>query len=197
MRASQLFLCALASLSLSACANDGITTTVSQMSDAYDSDDYAHEATVKDILVVVRGTAFGLDQQSLERLVTQNMQGGGWGPHPHFTTVPSNNVGKMFSYVMVLNAPPGVTAEAVCSNPSRIPAITQAPPAGEVRLLGTMCRYDADMIDVSARADNIIGPQDPRFHRLIQATMMELTTPLTNDRLLLHNNDSGGDSNNP
>lgn len=196
MRRSRLFLCAIASLGLGACANDGITT-VTQMSSAYDSDDYAHEASVKDILVVVRGSAFGLNQQQLEGLVIENMQGAGWGPNPHFTTVPGNNVGKMFSYVMVLNGPPDITADAVCRNPSKIPALKQAPPPGEVRFLGTMCRYDADMIDVDARAENITGAQDPRFRELIRTAMLELTTPLTEDRLLLHNDDDGGDSNNP
>jgi hypothetical protein len=57
-----------------------------------------------------------------------------------------------------------------------------------------MCRYNDDMIEVNGKIDNVVGPQDPRFHTLIQAAMIELTTPQTNERLLLHNND-GGDSN--
>lgn len=197
MRASHLFLFSLAALGLGACASDGITT-VTQMSSAYDSDDYAHEASVKDILVVVRGSAFGLNQPQLEQVVTQDMQGGGWGPNPHFTTVPGDNVGKMFSYVMVLNAPDDLTAEAACNNPSKIPVVTQAPPVGAVHLLGTMCRYDASMIDTNARAVDVTGPQDPRFRELIRTAMMQLTTPLTSDSLLLHNEDSGGGGgNNP
>jgi hypothetical protein len=196
MRVSHLFLFSLAALGLGACANDGITT-VTQMSTAYDSDDYAHEASVKDIFVVVRGEAFGLSQQQLEQIVTQDMQGGGWGPNPHFTTVSGNNVGKMFSYVMVLNPSEGLTADAVCNNPSKIPAITQAPPSGVTRLLATMCRYDASMIGTNARAVDVTSPQDPRFRELIRTAMMELTTPLTRDGLLLHNDDGGGNSTTP
>jgi hypothetical protein len=196
MRVSHLFLFLLAALGLGACANDGITT-VTQMSTAYDSDDYAHEASVKDIFVVVRGEAFGLSQQQLAQIVTQDMQGGGWGPNPHFTTVPGDNVGRMFSYIMVLNPSDGLTADAACNNPSKIPDVTQAPPAGVTRLLATMCRYDASMIGTNARAVNVTSPQDPRFRELIRTAMMELTTPLTRDGLLLHNDDGGGDSTTP
>lgn len=193
MRIAHLLLSGAMALTVVACARSDGISTVSQLDDRYDSDDYAHEASVTPILVVVRGTAFGLDQRSLEQAVASNMQGADWGPHARFTTVPSNNVAKMFSFVMLVNGPRDATAAALCRDPSKAPAGITAPPAGEVRLIGGLCRYDQDMAEVTGRIDGVSGPQDPRFRKLIVAATQELTTPQTNQRLLLHNND-GGDS---
>lgn len=197
MRTAHLVLSAVAALGLAACVRSDGISTVSSMDDRYDSDDYAHEASVKPILVVVRGTAFGLDQKALENTVTKNMQGSDWGPHARFTTTPGKDDAKIFSFVMLVNGPRNATAAALCRDPSKAPAATQAPVAGEVRLLGGLCRYDQNMTEVTGRVDGVTGPQDPKFHKLIVAAMQELTTPMTT-QLLMHNTggDDGG-SNNP
>jgi hypothetical protein len=193
MRIAHLLLSGAMAITLMACVRSDGISTVSQLDDRYDSDDYAHEASVTPILVVVRGTAFGLDQRSLEQAIASNMQGADWGPHARFTTVPSNDVAKIFSFVMLVNGPRNATAAELCRDPSKAPAAITATPAGEVRLIGGLCRYDQDMAEVTGRIDGVNGPQDPRFRRLIVAATQELTTPQTNQRLLLHNND-GGDS---
>jgi hypothetical protein len=193
MRIAHLLLSGAMAITLMACVRSDGISTVSQLDDRYDSDDYAHEASVTPILVVVRGTAFGLDQRSLEQAIASNMQGADWGPHARFTTVPSNDVAKIFSFVMLVNGPRNATAAELCRDPSKAPAAITATPAGEVRLIGGLCRYDQDMAEVTGRIDGVNGPQDPRFRKLIVAATQELTTPQTNQRLLLHNND-GGDS---
>jgi hypothetical protein len=119
------------------------------------------------------------------------MQGADWGPHARFTTTPSNDVAKMFSFVMLVNGPLNATAAALCADPSKAPAATAAPTTGEVRLIGGLCRYDQDMAEVTGQVEGVTGPQDPKFHNLIVAATQELTTPQTNQRLLLHNNDGG------
>jgi hypothetical protein len=191
MRTAHLLLSATAVLALAACARSDGIRTVSQYDDRFDSDDYAHEASVKPILVVVRGTAFGLDQRTLEQAIATSMQGADWGPHARFTTTPSNDVAKMFSFVMLVNGPLNATAAALCADPSKAPAATAAPTTGEVRLIGGLCRYDQDMAEVTGQVEGVTGPQDPKFHNLIVAATQELTTPQTNQRLLLHNNDGG------
>jgi hypothetical protein len=193
MRIAHLLLSGAMALTLVSCARSDGISTVSQLDDRYDSDDYAHEASVTPILVVVRGTAFGLDQRTLEQAVAANMQGADWGPHARFTTVRSSDVAKIFSFVMLVNGPRNATAAELCRDPAKAPAAVTAPPAGEVRLIGGLCRYDQDMAEVTGRIDGVSGPQDPRFRNLIVAATHELTTPQTNQRLLLHNND-GGDS---
>lgn len=189
MRISHFLLSAAVALGLAACARPDGVRTVSNIGDRYDSDDYAHEASVKPILVVVRGTAFGLDQKSLENVVTSNMQGADWGPHAKFTTTPGSDVAPIFSFVMLVNGPQNATAASLCRDPSKAPASVQAPAAGEMRILGGLCRYDQYMSEVTARVDGVNGPQDPKFHSLIVAAMQELTTPMTTQRLM---HDTGG-----
>ena len=192
MRFAHLLLSGTAVLGLAACVRSDGITTVSQRDSRYESDDYAHEASVKPILVVVRGTAFGLDQRSLEQAVAGNMQGADWGPHARFTTTPSTDVGQMFSFVMLVNGPRNATAASLCRDPSRAPASIEAPPAGEIRLIGGLCRYDQNMAEVTGRVDGVSGPQDPKFRTLIVAATQELTSPQVTEHLLLHNHDSGG-----
>jgi hypothetical protein len=196
MRKVHLALSAVTALALSACVRPDGIRTVSAMDDRYDSDDYAHEATVKPIPVVVRGTAFGLDQKALESTITKNMQGADWGPHATFTTTPGPDDARIFSFVMLVNGPQNATAASLCRNPSKAPASTQAPIQGQVRLLGGLCRYDQSMTEVTGQVDGVTDPNDPKLHNLIVAAMMELTTPLTTQRLMhdIGGNDSGGPS---
>jgi hypothetical protein len=196
MRFAHLLLSSAVALTLAACARTDGIATVSQVDSRFDSDDYAHEASVKPILVVVRGSAFGLDQRSLEQVVTSNMQGADWSPHARLTTVPSNDVAKIFSYVMLVNGPSDLTAAALCRDPARIPVAVQPTPTGEVRLVGGLCRYDQDMVEVTGRLDGLSGPQDPRFRGLIAAAMQEMTSPKETEHLLLHNHDSDGGGSN-
>lgn len=192
MRLAHLLLSGAAALMLVGCVRPDGITTVSQRDSRYESDDYAHEASVKPILVVVRGTAFGLDQRALEQVVAANMQGADWGPHARFTTVPSPDNARIFSFVMLVNGPRNATAAALCRDPSQAPAATEAPGPGEFRLIGGLCRYDQNMAEVTGRVDGVAGPQDPKVHKLIVAATQELTTPQVTEHLLLHNHDSGG-----
>jgi hypothetical protein len=196
MRISHFLLSTAVVLGLAACTRPDGIRTVSSLDDRYDSDDYAHEASVKPILVVVRGTAFGLDQKALESTITENMQGADWGPHAKFTTTPGSDVAPIFSFVMLVNGPQNATAASLCRDPTKAPASTEALPAGEIRLLGGLCRYDQNMSEVTGRIDGVSGPQDPKFHNLIVAAMQELTTPMTTQRLMhdTGGNDSGGPS---
>lgn len=195
MRSAHLLLSAALALTLAGCVRaDGITT-VSQRDSRYESDDYAHEASVKPILVVVRGTAFGVDQRTLEQAVASSMQGADWGPHARFITTPSADAAKIFSFVMLVNGPRNATAASLCRDPSQAPATTEPPVSGEIRLIGGLCRYDQNMAEVTGRIDGVNGPQDPRFRNLIVAATHELTTPQVTEHLLLHNHDSGGGSN--
>jgi hypothetical protein len=194
MRKAHFVLSAVAALALASCARSDGIRTVSAMDDRYDSDDYNHEATIKPIPVVVRGTAFGLDQKALEATITKNMQGADWGGHTNFTTTPGPDDAKIFSFVMLVNGPANATAASLCRDPSKAPASTQALPQGQVRLLGGLCRYDQNMTEVTGQIDGVTGPDDPKLKNLIVAAMMELTTPMTTQRLMhdIGGNDSTG-----
>lgn len=195
MRFAHLLLSSAMAVTLVACARTDGIATVSQVDSRFDSDDYAHEASVKPILVVVRGSAFGLDQRTLEQVVASDMQGADWSPHARLTTVPSNDVAKIFSFVILVNGPQDLTAAALCRDPARMQVQAAPTASGEVRLVSGLCRYDEDMVEVTGRLDGLSGPQDPRFHNLIAAAMQEMTSPKETEHLLLHNHDSGDGGN--
>ena len=100
-------------------------------------------------------------------------------------------VAPIFSFVMMVNGPANASAATLCRDPSKAPAVTAPPAAGELRLLGGLCRYDQNMTEVTGLVGNVEGPQDPKFRNLIVAAMMELTTPMTAQRVM-HNMDTGG-----
>ncbi|MGE5540147.1 MAG: hypothetical protein ACM30I_16145 [Gemmatimonas sp.] len=192
MRLYRLAATMLVTVTVAGCTRaDGIATVSSINNDIYDSADMSREIAAKDTLVVVRGSAFGLDQRALEQAIVSDMQGAAWGPQPRLTTTPGSNVGQMWSFVMMVNGPRNVTAAALCRDPAQAPALTEALPAGEFRLVGGLCRFDKNMTEVTGRLEGVTGADDPRVRRLIMAATQELTTPTTADRFL-HQNDSSG-----
>src|SRR5437879_3292914 len=130
MRFAHPFVSATVALALAACTRaDGIATVSNINNDLFDSNDMSRELSSKDTLVTVRGSAFGLDQRSLERTIVRDMQGAAWSPKPKLTTTPGSNVGQMWSFVMMVNGPLNATAAALCADPSKAPASTEGLPS--------------------------------------------------------------------
>lgn len=160
-------------LCLGAC--DGALVT-SDESAIFTLDEYHHEASKDDLLVVVRGGLPGVDQPTLARYVVNQMQGSDWGPSAHFTANPGPNVDKMFSYVVMINGPADVTAAELCAKPAQ-PQAMQSAVSSDITLVASLCRYNETMLGVSGRVSGVNGLDNPELRRLIADATQELTRP--------------------
>lgn len=174
MHARYLTPIAIASLlCLGAC--DGALVT-SDESAIFTLDEYHHEASKDDLLVIVRGGLPGVDQPTLARYVVDQMQGADWGPHARFTASPGPDVDKMFSYVMMIDGPADITAAELCAKPAQ-PQPMRSATTGEVTLVASLCRYNETMLGVSGRVSGAKGLDNPALSRLIADATQELTRP--------------------
>jgi hypothetical protein len=161
--------------SLAACAPGGFVWTVPR-SDLNVGDDFAHEATVKDILVVVRGGAFGVDQKTLAAAVVDRMQGAAWGFNPRFTAEHGGNIGKMYSLVFFIGASDRVNALGLCAHPDTVQPITVPQSGDAIQLVGALCRFDKTVTSVAAFAGRVHGLDDPQFRTLVATATRDLTS---------------------
>jgi hypothetical protein len=168
---------ALAAALAGCSATNGVSIVEDQQTGYFASEEYGRDASSGEMTVVVRGSAFGLNQAALANLVVQNMQNNDWGPHARFTPLSGANTARMYSYVMLLNGARNVNAAALCEQPMQpLPTATDLAP-GEIRLAAALCRYNKATNTVSGRAVGVVGPYDPKMNQLIGGAVREMTRP--------------------
>jgi hypothetical protein len=158
-------------------AKGAVSFVEDQQTGYFASEEYARDVSKGDITVVVRGSAFGVDQKTLTNLVLQNMKGADWGPHARFTAASDANTARTYFYVMMLNGPVNITGAALCARPAQPLAAGPARASGEIRLVTALCRFDKIATSVSGRATGVKGPDDPNVHRLIAGAVQDVTRP--------------------
>jgi hypothetical protein len=158
-------------------ATNGVSIVEDQQTGYFAAEEYARDVSMGDLTVVVRGSAFGMDQRTLSDLVVRNMQGADWGPHARFTTASSPTTARTFSYVMMLNGPLNIGGAALCARPSQPLSAGPSLPPGEIRLVAAICRYNKIATSISGRAVGVVGPNDPKVHALIAGAVQDLTRP--------------------
>ena len=158
-------------------ATNGVSIVEDQQTGYFASEEYARDVSIGDMMVVVRGSAFGTDQKTLSDLVLRNMQGADWGPHARFTTLSAPSTARTYSYVMMLNGPLNIGGASLCARPSQPLSAGPSLPPGEIRLVAAICRFNKIATSVSGRAVGVVGPNDPKMHALIAGAVQDLTRP--------------------
>lgn len=167
-----------ASFVLASCQNQSHVSIVENHESGYfASEEYAHDATRGEMTVVVRGSAFGLDQISLEQLILKNMQDAEWGRHAHFTTKSGPEMAQVYSYVVMVNGPHSVNAASLCNKPLQAITSEPMPVAGELSIVADLCRFDKVANSVSAKVTGVMGPDDSKTGAIIALSVLELTRP--------------------
>jgi hypothetical protein len=175
-------------------ASGSVDPTVTSTTNEFRPGDLDFFASKGPVPVMVQGSAFGLDRASLERTIASDMEGANWGPDAHF--VPTSqlppNASREYSVVMALNLPRDVNVDAFCAQnmrqgaaaPSPAPAtpgdVRAAPGSGgrvNVELQAALCHNGEYVRSVSTGADNVSGPNDRAFHKMIQQATTVLTGP--------------------
>jgi hypothetical protein len=169
----------------------GASTVVYQQSaDIFNYQDVAIGSRGKPIPVVVGGGA--ASDPSLTAGVAQEIQGATWGAPLHFVPASGrelmranedpkrDQLASPYSIVMLFDAPQKVTGAQLCADPT----IADVPMAstgssGSTTLLTALCRYDRPISETTARVASIRGPNDPGIGDLVNASIKELTTPMS------------------
>lgn len=174
---------------LAACAQTSPLSTVSEdISNTYGPDDFARQATVESVPVIVHGRAAGLTHQQFVQAVNADIQDSTWGATTRFvpesSKVDAADNHNEFSMVIMVNGPNDVTGAQLCAEPMTKSG-DMASASGSVHLVAALCRYDSAISGVEASVDGIQGASDPRLQQLIQTAGNELTAPDPDRRKLL------------
>jgi hypothetical protein len=165
-------------LGVGGCAGSDGVSIIDHQSGLFGPEEYAMDSSRGDIPVVVRGSAFGLDQAALENLVIQNMEGAEWGHHARLSPPAAASGTRIYSYVIMINGPSTVPPASLCSQPNQpSSAQAQAIGPGELRVVADLCRYDKLANSATGLAIDVTGPTDPKVHELIARNVLEITKP--------------------
>ena len=163
-------------LGFAGCGDD-IAVVEDQSTGRFSPEEYARDAAQGPIPVAVLGSAYGVGGERLARLVLNHMQGADWAPHATFAAAGETTGSRIYSYVMMFNGPLDVTAAALCAQPDHVTPAPEATDAKTIRVVAGLCRNDEIATGVTARAANIGGIGDAKFHTLIVAVVQALTRP--------------------
>jgi hypothetical protein len=170
-------LAAAGALVASACSDD-IAIVEDQSTGQFSPEEYARDAAQGDIPVAVLGNAYGASGERLARLVLNHMQDADWAPHARLTAIGEPTGSRIYSYVMMFNGPPEVTSAALCARTAHLPPTPAGAPDGNsIRIVAGLCRNDTVAAGVTARAANVGGIGDGKFHTLIVRIVQTLTRP--------------------
>jgi hypothetical protein len=122
------------------------------------------------VLAVVVGNPFAMDETRLDSVVTDAMAAGVTGMSVDFTTNPSLAAAAEPRLVVLLNPAADPSGSAACRNPT----LARTLPAGDdLRVLAAFCN-GADSLGSVEAQDNVSGPTDRRFQRLLWRTSAAL-----------------------
>lgn len=157
----------------------------------FNSHDVALESRGRPMPIVV-GANGGAAHPSLTTGVTQEAHGANWGAPLHFVPASGRELAQAnadpdrgqiaspYSIVMMFDAPREVTGAQLCANPeiADMPAVASAS-SSSTTLLSSLCRYDKQISETTARVASVRGPDDPAIGDLVHASVKELTTPMS------------------
>lgn len=168
---------ALALIGLNGCGDD-ISIVEDQSTGLFGPEEYARDAAQGPIPVAVLGSAYGVSGERLARLVVGHMQGADWSPHATFTVIGEPTASRIYSYVMMFNGPLDVTSAALCARTAHLPPTAADTSDGKsIHVVAGLCRNDTIATGVTARAANIGGIGEEKFHELIVGIAQALTRP--------------------
>ena len=188
-RPSALFVL-LSALFSSACSDDGVRISYSNVLPRYNRAELFNAADGRDMPTAVVGNPFGTRQEVFEATVTRVMNGVPIGPRTRFTTTPNETARGNFRVVMLFNPAANVSSELMCTNPDPAPTPGMGTAPGAVNtdrlnLQSAFCQGGVLFSSAYGWADRVQGPDDPRFARLIQRIMLATFPPNRNDEACL------------
>lgn len=193
----------IAVLTVASCSRDSgssrntsasVDPTVTSTTSEFRPGDMDYFTSKGPIPVMVQGTAFGLDRVTLEKTIANDMQGENWGPDARFASASSMqpNSNREYSVTMALNSAKAVNIDALCMlGAGQNDAARSSSPANQssnkstagssgrvdIELQAALCHNNKYVRSVSTGADNVSGPNDPAFRKMIRQAITELTSP--------------------
>ena len=122
---------------------------------------------------VVVGNPFDLPKAAFDDHVRSLMHGQNRGVPAEFVEGQTERTSPLYKVVVGFNLTGAVSFSQMCRSPAGLPI---RPKSGRIDVAIVFCRGDEAMSGTTGRADNVAGPTDPRFSRLVRfATLYMLS----------------------
>lgn len=168
---------ATAALALAGCGN--LVAVYEPVGDqGYYDGALEYAASRGEVYAEIDGQPFVLPKGRFDARVTELMTGANFGPPVTFATRHSERTVKAYKVVMAFNAPPALSAEALCADERK--PLAARPGGDTLSLLSVFCQHERALSQAKGVARNIRGADDPGFRRLVRAVMVSLF-PINND----------------
>jgi hypothetical protein len=171
----RLALAVVASLGLPGCQSPVISQT------SYDLyfrsgvvSEFGYAAPGGEMPVAVVGNPFPIEKPRVDQAVVDAMQGHNYGPRVRFVNGPSASARPGYVVVMMLDAAPDMSADALCVDERR-PAFMPRNRAERTTLLAAFCGGSDARSWAWSSGPRIDSPDDPLFAQMVaQSTFMML-----------------------
>ncbi len=127
-----------------------------------------------EILTVVIGNPFAIDDAAVHAAVVDAMQGQTFGPPARFTTTRSERTRPGYAVVFVFDPATAQARSELCGETGRVGS---APAGSETRILVGFCAGSQLLSSVNGATPAVASPTDPRFRSLVSRAMLELIPP--------------------
>ena len=142
---------------------------------------FAYAAAAGEVNTVVIGNPFGVPKETVDRAVTDAMQGTHHGPRTRFTTQPSDAARHNLRIVVMFDPPHTLDTGRLCGDPATL----EPQAAGDrLKMLTAFCVGDELLSDVRTILPAPASPHDPAFRHVVASAMWRLIPvddPLTRD----------------
>jgi hypothetical protein len=122
---------------------------------------------------VVAGNPFGMPKAAFDAHVRDLMRHQNRGVPAEFVEGQTDRTHPLYKVVVGFNLPRALSFSGMCRNPAGLPS---RPDSGRLEIAIVFCQGDEGMSGTTGWADNVSGPDDPKFARLVRyATLYMLS----------------------
>lgn len=183
MTVKSLVTAGLAAVTLGGCAG-AVRLQTELAPSTYDYANFTTYHAGRDTKVEVYGNPFNMDAATFAKAVTDNMQGANAGQRTNFTTKPGPSAEKNLRVVMAFNS--DAEGYDLCTGHNFRPRNQ----GGPLTLNAAWCFGNRQDSMVVATVDGAKSVNDPRFHDLVDQTVLNLFPPHMDYELIRDHDDT-------
>lgn len=160
---------------VASCGAMTVRLTQQEVSPSYKAGEFGYAGARGAIRVIPAGDSLGIDASTLDKAVTDAMQGRHWGPRTNFTTVDDPGIRPSYRVVMMFNPAPTMVGMRLCrEDPALLPVVAAR---DEIVLFSAFCRGGESLTEIKGRIAGDPGLDNPAFAELVGQVTHALFPP--------------------
>ena len=124
------------------------------------------------IATTVLGNPFGGPKEEFDTRVLGLMKHQNRGVPAEFVATQGDRTDQVFNVVVAFNLPANIPARRLCKDPA---ALSTTPHAGNLRMTAAFCHVGSLQSGTFGIANNLSGPDDPKFAELVRGVTHAMT----------------------